>query len=166
MTWWIQKNGRTIGRPLAVLTVAALVGGYLLGWLSTLADESLDRPVAETPLAPAEGRPVGGAPGVLGQPPTDAPEMAGDGTSGPRVRPAIAEGAATPPSPAKRLIVIGDGAALREAPGADAAVVDRLAAGTTVTVLEGLIIQDGFAWYRLDVAGTFGWMAGAFLSPG
>ena len=30
---------RKIGRPLAVLALAALVGGYLLGWFATIADE-------------------------------------------------------------------------------------------------------------------------------
>ena len=196
MTWWItKKNGRRIGRPLVVLTVAALAGGYLLGWFSTLADESPDLPAAETTFAPAEGSPIGVASGDLDQPPTEAPASAVGGASSSQAQPTTAEVAATPadeePSPAasatasslmtptttdeptpadepaatKRMIVAGDGAALREAPRPDAAAMDLLAAGTTATVLEGPILQDGFAWYRWDVAGTTGWATGASLSP-
>ena len=97
MTWWIKKkNGRRIGRPLVVLTVAALAGGYLLGWFSTLADESLDLSAAETPLAPAERSPIGVAPGVMDHPPTGAPTSAVGGASSPQAQPATAEVAAAP----------------------------------------------------------------------
>ena len=122
MIWSIRTtNGRRIARPLVVLAVAAMAGGYLLGRVSTLAGGALDPPAAET--------------------------------------------AETAVAAAGRMVVVGDGAALRDAPQSDAVVVGRVAVGTAVMVVDGPIIRDGVAWYLVDAAGATGWSSDASLAP-
>ncbi|MGQ9568476.1 MAG: SH3 domain-containing protein [Anaerolineae bacterium] len=49
---------------------------------------------------------------------------------------------------------------LREAPGTESTLIARLKAGTEVTVLEGPVQEDGYAWWRVQtVDGQAGWAA-------
>lgn len=53
----------------------------------------------------------------------------------------------------------GDRANVRSGPGIGFSIVDRLANGTTVTILEGPANNDGFTWWRIRTPGGLeGWM--------
>ena len=83
----------------------------------------------------------------------------------------LAGGALDPPAAetavaaAGRMVVVGDGAALRDAPRPDAVVVGRVAVGTAVMVVDGPIVRDGVAWYLVDAVGATGWTSDASLAP-
>ena len=53
----------------------------------------------------------------------------------------------------------------REAPTLDGPVVGVLPAGTPLILLDGPVVADGHAWYRVvdQAGGTGGWAAGDFL---
>jgi uncharacterized protein YgiM (DUF1202 family) len=53
---------------------------------------------------------------------------------------------------------------LRAGTGLDADILDKLATGTTATVLDGPVDADGYTWYQLDVNGVTDWVASDFLT--
>jgi uncharacterized protein YgiM (DUF1202 family) len=53
---------------------------------------------------------------------------------------------------------------LRAGTGLDADILDKLATGTTATILDGPVDADGYTWYQLDVDGVTGWVASDYLS--
>jgi hypothetical protein len=61
--------------------------------------------------------------------------------------------------------VTNDDVALRDAPGTDSDVLDRLDAGTRVRIVGGQVRDDGFTWQRVELAGRTGWVASEFLDP-
>lgn len=81
---------------------------------------------------------------------------------------------ATPPLPAgigvgMRVTVTGTGAdklRVRSGPGTDFATSLIVPDGTEFTILEGPQNQDGYDWWRLEMAdGSVGWAVGLFLTP-
>lgn len=54
---------------------------------------------------------------------------------------------------------------LRDAPGLGGGVLAMLPIGTWGTIVGGPQWADGYAWYQLDTASGWGWVAGAFLGP-
>lgn len=64
-----------------------------------------------------------------------------------------------------RALVANGDPLLRAAPGYEAAVTMAVAAGTTVSILEGPIAAtDGSLWYNVAVAGEEGFLPGGFLT--
>jgi murein DD-endopeptidase MepM/ murein hydrolase activator NlpD/uncharacterized protein YraI len=60
----------------------------------------------------------------------------------------------------------GDAILLRSDAGYQFAVLDRLGAGTPVTILAGPIVgDDGNLWYRVAAGGTTGYLFAAYLAP-
>jgi hypothetical protein len=53
----------------------------------------------------------------------------------------------------------------RSSPGLEASIVDGLAVGTQVTLLEGPVSDDGYTWWRIRTKdGREGWVAGEGLA--
>jgi uncharacterized protein YgiM (DUF1202 family) len=79
----------------------------------------------------------------------------------------VEEGAASETFPIDSILMVatGDGSNLnlREEPGLDAAVLDKLSDGSRVVVLDGPVSQDEYDWYELDTDLGTGWAAGTFL---
>jgi hypothetical protein len=55
----------------------------------------------------------------------------------------------------------GDCLNVHDEPGLSGTVVDCLTDGTTGTVTDGPIRQDGYTWYKLD---TRGWVVSTYLN--
>lgn len=53
---------------------------------------------------------------------------------------------------------------LRESATVDAAIVAELPYGSVVTVLDGPISADGYAWYQVDASGLSGWVVSDHIS--
>jgi uncharacterized protein YraI len=52
---------------------------------------------------------------------------------------------------------------VRAHPGTDQPIVGQLQEGTLVQVLDGIQLATGLAWWRIDQAGTRGWVAAPCL---
>lgn len=76
-------------------------------------------------------------------------------------REAAPAGAPLTPGDAARVNTPGDCLRLRTAPGGD--IIQCLAHGTRVTVIEGPVRQVGVDWYRVATPVGEGWMAGQYL---
>jgi hypothetical protein len=71
------------------------------------------------------------------------------------------EQAAAPPSAADLREVTGDSVNLRDGPGTNFSVVDRLTRGTVISVLD--TGPDG--WVYVEINGLTGWMSSDFIGP-
>ena len=60
----------------------------------------------------------------------------------------------------------GGSANLRSAPGTSAGVIKAVANGTQGNISGGPQSANGYTWYKVDIAGTTGWMATVVLSFG
>jgi uncharacterized protein YraI len=60
----------------------------------------------------------------------------------------------------------GGNANLRSGPGLSYAVIKILPNGTTATILSAKTMADGYAWVKIAILGTEGWMANGCLSAG
>jgi uncharacterized protein YraI len=54
---------------------------------------------------------------------------------------------------------------VRAHPGTDQPIVARLSEGTVVHILDGSQQAAGLAWWRIEQAGTRGWVAEPYLQP-
>jgi uncharacterized protein YgiM (DUF1202 family) len=63
------------------------------------------------------------------------------------------------------VVVATDGLNLREDASLDADVIKVLPEGTWLTVQDGPVTADGYAWYEVETTGgTDGWVAGTYLA--
>ena len=59
----------------------------------------------------------------------------------------------------------GTGLRMRSGPGLGYSTIETLQDGIVLRVVEGPQSGDGFAWWRLEQAGTIGWCASEWLEP-
>jgi len=57
----------------------------------------------------------------------------------------------------------GAGLRLRSGPGLSRQTIEMLEEGTTLRVVGGPELTDGFTWWYLDYQGSLGWCAGEWL---
>ncbi len=149
------RRGTSAGRtPLLIAIACAAALAFAAGfWLFSRANPG----AAAAPTVVASAMPTSA--------PTARPSATPRPTITPTVAPVLAIGGRA------RLVNL-NGAPLRarEAPGLTQ-VVGRIPEGTEVNILEGPADADGYTWWRVEGAGTSGWVAASspegvvFLEP-
>lgn len=151
-----------LGVPAA--TILILLTGYALwtGLLLRSAATPLTPTAIVRPTLPPTAPPTQ-APLVL---PTAAPSPAPTSPPpAPTVPPATATTAPAGLRVGAAAVVDTEGLRLRREPGRAGPVIRALRPGERLVLLEGPRDEDGQAWWRVEVGGTTGWVAAAFIRP-